>query len=124
MRRALLLLLLASCGGEGADLAGIGETASSVHERHCPPDSILRWENFGDPFLRNWCTGCHSSDLVGTERRSAPEGIDFDTVAGARRHRERIYLRAADGWETMPPVHGPSPEDRRRLGEWLACGAP
>lgn len=85
---------------------------------------MLTWENFGGPFLRNWCTGCHSADLAGSARYDAPPGTDFDTPASARAWRERIWIRAADGNATMPPAGGPDMEERRRLGEWLACGAP
>ena len=113
----MLALLLAACGGEepaGSTLAG----------RPCPEGSVLTWENFGAPFLRNWCTGCHSADVAGPARYGAPEGVDFDTLGAARGWRERIHARAGDANTAMPPAGGPTSEERERLAEWLACGAP
>jgi uncharacterized membrane protein len=57
-------------------------------------------------------------------RHNAPLGVDFETLAKVRTRAERIYARAGDGYETMPPAGGPSAEARLLLGEWLACGMP
>ncbi len=123
MRRWLLVVAvaLAACGGEEE---GPASEWSSLQERPCPEGSVLDWENFGAPFLQNWCTGCHSADVAGPARYGAPVGIDLETPASARHHAARIWARAADGNETMPPAGGPGAEERRLLGEWLACGAP
>lgn len=124
--RLFLLLLLGGCGGAG-DLSDDPDHRAewtSVHERPCAEDSVLTWESFGAPFLRNWCTGCHSADVAGAARYGAPTGVDFDTPAAARAWREAIWLRAGDANETMPPAGGPGEEERRLLGVWLACGAP
>lgn len=120
MRRWLLFLALA-CGCGGAEAVDDG---GGFADRPCPEGSVLTWESFGGPFLRNWCTGCHSADVAGPARYGAPDGVDFDTKAAARAWRERIWLRAGDANDTMPPAGGPGPEERERLAEWLACGAP
>ncbi|HWB78925.1 MAG TPA: hypothetical protein VG755_28380 [Nannocystaceae bacterium] len=102
-----------------------GEVPSSVPGRDCPPDSFLDATNFGMPFITTWCTGCHSSDLVGDdERQLAPPEWDFDSLDAIRASVLMVYLNAADEHEDMPPAGGPSAEERALLGDWLACGAP
>lgn len=95
-----------------------------IQGRACPESSPLTYESFGAPFLLDYCTGCHSSKLDEPKRQGAPLGVDFDTLAGVRSHLVRAYERAADDHTTMPPAGGPSPELRKQLGDWLACGAP
>jgi uncharacterized membrane protein len=141
----LLVLWLAGCGdtgdgsGDGSSGAagdetstssGSGETPTtggepaSLEERACPEDSALSSENFGAPFMLTHCTGCHHSSLPASERAGAPLAIDFETIDLVRTHAPRIWARAADHNATMPPLGGPPLEERTRLGEWLACGAP
>lgn len=144
------LLLLCACGDDGDDSGNNGFVDNngtnngenngtnngqnngevpmgpfdSFAERPCPPDSVLTHDNFGGPFMLNWCTGCHSSALEGPDRAGATVGIDFDTIEGIRDHSERIWARSGDQNATMPPAGGPPEMDRALLGEWLACGAP
>ena len=112
--------------GGGGGLARLDEhvVPTSLGERSCPPDSELTWENVGAPFILAYCTGCHASSLEGEWRREAPVGIDFDDLGAVRVFADRIWARAGDHNDTMPPIGGPPVEERRLLGEWLACGAP
>ena len=96
----------------------------TFEERPCPDDNELTFSNFGRGFMLSWCTGCHSSSLRGEERAGAPDGTDFDRLAPIQDFAERIWVRSADDNLTMPPVGGPSDEERFLLGQWLACGAP
>jgi hypothetical protein len=107
--------------GDGPDAA---PTGGVLEDRECPDGSFLTYVNFGSAFFSENCTGCHSAELPPRMRQDAPEGVDFETLAKVRELAPLIYLRAADGYSLMPPVGGPSAEDRRLLGEWLACGAP
>ena len=93
-------------------------------DRVCPPDSFLSYANFGAGFMSQYCTGCHSVDVPMAQRHDAPLGVDFETLDKVREHMEFIYVDAADFYDKMPPAGGPKVEDRMRLGEWLACGAP
>lgn len=116
-RELALLVFLAGCGaGTG------GEPVAGASA--CPPDSYLDYRNFGAPFLRSWCTGCHSAELTGEDRAGAPLGVNFDTRAGTLLHLERIEVRAAAQVPTMPPRGVPGPDERALLKEWIACGAP
>ncbi len=99
-------------------------TWSSLSERPCPDDSPLTYENFGQAFMLNWCTGCHAAGLEDSERAMAPVGIDLDTKEDMTSHAARIWARSADLNTTMPPAGGPDEIERWMLGEWLACGAP
>lgn len=120
------LLALAGCASNDAptDVAPNEGPWASLTERPCPEDSYLDWESFGDPFVRSWCTGCHSSLLAEERREEAPIDVNLDSIEGVREHLERVWVRAGDQNETMPPAGGPGPEERELLGEWLACGAP
>jgi hypothetical protein len=106
--------------------AGPTSTAppTSLEQRSCPPSSPYDWENFGEPFVLTWCTGCHSTDLGTSSRQGAPMAINFNTLDDVRQHADRIWARAADSNATMPPSGGPLPADRTALGDWLACGMP
>ncbi|MEM9190647.1 MAG: hypothetical protein AAGF12_15790 [Myxococcota bacterium] len=125
IRGALLLCVIAGCSDDDAmmepDLEGPWE---ALTERPCPDESILTYENFGRPFMLDWCTGCHSSQLPEGLRANAPLMIDLETQDFVVAQMERVWARAGDDNETMPPAGGPGPDERRLLGEWLACGAP
>jgi hypothetical protein len=110
--------------GETEDGDDEKPTYASLDARPCPEDSFISYEDFGGPFLITWCNGCHASGLPEGERQDAPLGVDFDTIEQIRSQAARIWARSGDHNATMPPVGGPDEEDRARLGEWLACGAP
>ncbi len=99
-------------------------TWTSFDDRPCPEDNFLTYENFGQGFMLDWCLGCHSDQLAPNDRAGAPEAIDFNTREDVVEWSERIWARSGDDNLTMPPVGGPSPEDRFYLAQWLACGAP
>ena len=85
--------------------------------------SFLRYDNFGSPFIVDWCRACHSADTPPDMRQQAPADINFDNRSEVRRWSLQIRLTAGEG-SSMPPAGGPSPEDRQMLVEWLGCGAP
>jgi mono/diheme cytochrome c family protein len=96
----------------------------SLEARPCPEHDTLTYESFGAPFFASWCQGCHGSARGEGERQGAPREVSFDDLASVRMRAAAIWARAADDNATMPPVGGPPAEERTRLGEWLACGAP
>ena len=138
MTRAIALVLsiiFAACGSAPDDdpipviefepeAPGPTVTTVTLADRDCPEGSVLTYENFGAPFMRNWCTGCHSSQLGPDDRAAATPGVDLETPELVRRWAPRIWARSADANLTMPPGGGPTDDERARLGEWLACGAP
>ncbi|HEY8431525.1 MAG TPA: c-type cytochrome [Sandaracinaceae bacterium] len=95
----------------------------------CPPGSTLTYASFGREFFDRYCQSCHASTVRGAARRGAPASHTYDDVESIREAAAEIDLRAAAGPDAvntdMPrafPV--PTEEERRQLGEWLACGAP
>ena len=106
----------------GALSSGCKET--TLEDRVCPPEgTTLSYENFGKPFLDANCQRCHGEPSEG--RNGAPSGYDFGSVEDVRTYKSRIFSRAAADNTTMPPGPDDPPiEERERLAEWLACGAP
>lgn len=79
------------------------------------------WDTVGAPFLFTWCTPCHAP--TAEDRHDAPEGVDLDTLEGARTWAARVEARAIDD-RTMPPAGGPRAEELAAFATWLDCGLP
>jgi hypothetical protein len=93
----------------------------------CPDNSTLTYANFAQGFFSSYCLRCHSSQLTGAARMGAPGDHNFDTLAEIELLSMHIDQLAASGPdstnETMPPSNPkPSLADRKKLGEWMACG--
>ncbi len=112
--------LLHGCGDGAEGGAPSGAT--------CPSNSTLTYQSFGRPFMEQYCTRCHSSSLQGAGRNGAGSNDNFDSLEAIRAvGAEEIDMMAAAGPAhvntTMPPdAPQPSEQERRQLGEWLACG--
>jgi uncharacterized membrane protein len=117
-RLALAALLAAGCG-DNTDVGGGGQP---IDPDACET-SYLDYTSFGEPFLLDWCNGCHSAGLPANMRQMAPAGVNFDSIEGVRQFQDRIAARGAGATPTMPPAGGPSAEERALLAEWIACGA-
>ena len=105
-------------------LAGCAEPAMTIDEYPCPPTGTqLTYDSFGRGFFIAQCNSCHSAEAGG--RDGAPASYRFDTLDDVRLHKDRIFVRAAATNTSMPiGPNDPSSDDRDRLAEWLACGAP
>lgn len=135
-QRSLLFALLCSlpflmghgdggCSCSDSDDELFGPPTQSI----CPEISTVTYGTFGEQFMEKYCTRCHSSELKGADRMGAPEFHDFDTVSGIRSVADHIDQTAASGpavTNTAMPPDGaiPTLEERKTLGEWIACGAP
>jgi hypothetical protein len=104
---AILALALAACGDDSLP--------------DCPP-SALTYQTFGEPFLVNWCRGCHSRDLPPEMRQGAPETVNFNDRRDVRQFAGRISSVVSA--QSMPPAGGPGEQERGLLTEWIRCGAP
>jgi uncharacterized membrane protein len=118
----LALTGAASCGGDDDPAEEEGKPSGAV----CPSGSTLTYENFGRTFMTTYCTRCHSSAVTGEMRQGAPADHNFDSLAGIVDMAEHIDEHAAagpDSVNTAMPPSDPKPmaDDRRKLGEWLAC---
>jgi len=123
------LVLLVACGTDSVsrdDGEGSGSGSGSNEPIEVDPDacetSYLDYDNFGAPFVINWCRGCHSSEVPAGMRQKAPADANFDTLAQVRMWSERIANRAAGTMPNMPPAGGPTAQERALLAEWIACG--
>ncbi|MFN0250910.1 MAG: hypothetical protein ACKV2T_28815 [Kofleriaceae bacterium] len=93
----------------------------------CPPVDPPDYASFGMAFFETYCLDCHSQTKMGDARNDAPVTIDFDTRTLVREHTSNIDKQAAWGPNArnvlMPPSGEPKPTDdeRRRLGEYIAC---
>jgi uncharacterized membrane protein len=122
---AIPLVLASACGTEVSpppertdDLGDIVPVDPDACE-----STYLDYQNFGAPFVTNWCRGCHSSALPDGMRQKAPKDVNFDDEADVRAWAPRIAARAATLTPSMPPAGGPSEEERALLAEWVTCGA-
>lgn len=120
--RTLVLVALVACGGPDSVFGPPTEST-------CPPNSTLTYDNFGAGFMASYCTRCHSSELTGAARMGAPSFHDFDTIFGIKAVSDHIDETTASGPAStntgMPPDKPfPSLEERKQLGEWIACGMP
>jgi hypothetical protein len=124
-RELLLVALLAGCGTdyvlEEPPPRDDGETPIAIEPDACET-SYLTYDTFGEPFMLNWCRGCHSSSIPAGMRQKAPAAVNFDTLEDVRARKDRVAARAASVTATMPPVGGPTIEERELLAEWIACG--
>jgi uncharacterized membrane protein len=126
-----LVLSISACSSDDGD--GDGNTGpdagGGAADAAPPPDansacesSTLTYSNFGQQFMTDYCTTCHS--VNSSNRRGAPSNYNFDTFADIEGDKARIDARAGAG-STMPPNFGtpiPSQDERDQLHEWLTCG--
>ena len=105
-------------------LLAAGCNVVTLDEYPCPPGgTTLTYESFGQSFMAAYCNRCHSAP--DGQRYGAPADFVFDTRAEIIAHEDRIFARAADTNDSMPPGPDSVPAaERMRLADWLACGAP
>ncbi|MBI5499880.1 MAG: hypothetical protein HY907_06530 [Deltaproteobacteria bacterium] len=128
----LAALGCSSPGGGTPDDGGIEDAAepeATPSGATCADGSTLTYETFGLAFFDDYCQRCHASTVVGAERLGAPSSITYDDVENIRARAVEIDENAAAGPLSVNTIMPPGPprpaeEERRRLGEWLACGAP
>lgn len=111
------LWLLTGLGAAG--LWGCGEDGAATGST-CPTTQTLTYESFGQEFMAKNCLACHSA--------SGPESPKFDTLEQIKANIAAIDKAAAAGPDavntSMPEGSSVDEAERRKLGEWLACGAP
>ncbi len=110
-------------------IAGLALTALmscnlvTLDEYPCPDGgTTLSYVNFGYHFMEEWCNSCHSAP--DGARNGAPDAYVFATQADVIEYKDRIFARAADTNNSMPPGPDMIPSQQRvDLAIWLACGA-
>lgn len=108
-------------------LSGCAVSSGSATGTSCPSESAVSYDGFVADFMSAYCTECHSSSVKPSERHGAPSDHNFDTRYDLLANGEHIDERAGAGPDAvntqMPPAGFPSPtpEEREKLSEWLAC---
>jgi uncharacterized membrane protein len=71
------------------------------------------------------CVPCHSEHPTNPTVSSAPQGIEFDTLAEVKARADAVKSVAVDS--TVMPLGNVTritPAERAALGAWIAAGAP
>lgn len=122
MRRAWWLAVVVACSNT---VPVFGPPTEST----CPQGSTLTYDGFARQFMESYCTRCHARALKGAARHGAPSFHDFDTLFGIKPVADHVDETTAAGPAAtnlgMPPDDPrPSLDERKQLGEWIACGMP
>jgi uncharacterized membrane protein len=106
------LTLAIGCGGDDDD------GASKVD---CDKDMTT----YNDVSAFDKCVMCHSSDLSGSKRMSAPADINFDTFEDATATKALKAQHEAEEGAMPPKDSGITITDaqRKQLITWYECGA-
>lgn len=118
-----MALVLAACTDDDMAMNEVPTFTQST----CPTTDPPTYDNFGRTFFETYCTKCHDAAKPPGMRGGAPAAMNFDTLAGIRMFTSQIDQQAAIGPKAtnrfMPGGNGPLPSDdeRRRLGEFVAC---
>ncbi len=118
-----LVLVVVMCGCNSTPTNGGG---GDGNDNDSAPCTDLTYANFAEGFMTAYCTECHSSALMVADRQGAPEGVDFDSLAGVEAQLDRIRVRAVEDG-TMPPSTAaatPTAGELDQLAEWIDCDAP
>jgi hypothetical protein len=101
-----------------------GCSFETLEDHPCPPGGTkLTYTNFGASFFQQYCNVCHSAEI--DQRNGAPENDVFSDRDAIIALKDRIFVRAAGENSSMPPGPDDPPfEEREKLADWLACGAP
>jgi mono/diheme cytochrome c family protein len=91
----------------------------------CPPQGTkLTYENFGRVFFEQRCVSCHGGG-GGASHSHSYSSRAYVTLPLIQSDRENIRENATGTNPPMPPgPDDPSEDERAKLSEWLACGAP
>lgn len=131
------LAAAAACGvgesGEPGARQGAGLPSGAQHIRTrpipsqstaCTDGTLLTYENFGEAFMSQHCVSCHSSQVTGSQRFGAPEGVDFDDRADVQRRLLSIQKIVAAPGRHLGRDFSMSARSKAHVLKWLECGAP
>jgi uncharacterized membrane protein len=105
---AILLSSVAACSG----------TNSKFESATCPPNTTLNYVDFGKPLIDKSCSGSDCHTMGGSKG-----GISLDGIGNVQKYKAEVYNAAAADNTKMPQGRSMSSDERKKLGDWLACGA-
>jgi uncharacterized membrane protein len=96
-------------------LLGCGSSSSGISESDiaCPTNNSLTYANFAKDLVANKCLGCHAG----------ARSPNLSTQASLKANGNRVIDMAVFSTE-MPDEGSMSTDERKKLGQWLRCGAP
>lgn len=117
------------CSSSEDDHHGGGAAVGVDTKAACPTPQTATYQNFGQQFMEKYCLRCHSAKVQGAARQGAPGDHNFDTqdeVQGTRAHIDQKAGSGPASTNTDMPRNDPRPtlDERKKLAEWIACGAP
>lgn len=112
--KSLSLLLVAS---SVSALVGCS-SGSTIDSASCPTGSTLDYATFGKGFVEKYCSDCHTGS-------GQQGGVSLEGVGNIQKYKAEAYKEAGGENTSMPPSGktAPSADERKKFGEWLACGA-
>lgn len=122
---ALLLVTAFACGddgdGGGAGTSGTGGDGDGDGDG----DECEDVPTYDEVSAFDKCVMCHSSELSGGDRNTAPADHNFDTYEGATEFLDHVLEEAEEG-NMPPPASGITitEAERAALVKWASCGAP
>jgi len=122
MRSVWLTLMILACqsGDKSArsDPADTDRQEDTAEACASETEYPVTWNGWASGFFASYCRSCHSA--VASDRRGAPEGVDFDTEADVDRQIDAIW-RVVITQERMPVGGGVFPDDLLLLSEYLCA---
>jgi len=111
-----ILVLVAACGSDSSDSSDSSEPESDANV------DCATAPTFAEVTAFQKCLNCHSQNLSGAARRSAPASVNFDTESDVLTHADHIEEQVGRG--SMPPPGSGitlTDEERQTLLDWVRC---
>lgn len=105
MKLVLAFGLLVGCGDKSTGLTNA--------DIACPPGSTLTYANFAKELVASKCLGCHAG----------ARSPNLSTQSALKANQGRVIDQAVLT-SNMPNEGDMSDDERKKLGQWLNCGAP
>ena len=118
MPSRVLFSIFALCACFSSACSSSSDSGGSATGSTCPSDSTLTYQNFGQAFASSYCSACHAG-------REQPNLTTQAAIVANRDEIDRVAAAGPNATNTQMPEDGSvSSDERLKLGEWLACGAP
>jgi uncharacterized membrane protein len=105
--------------------AACGDSTSSNGDASCTAADAPTYETFGQAFMTDYCSSCHSASVTGTARLGAPPEDVFDTLAQIQGNTEELAHEVESKAMPFPTAKKfPTDAERALFTQWMSCGAP
>lgn len=103
-----------ACLALALGLAACSDSSTGITEQDiaCPTDSTLTYANYGQAAITTWCLDCHNRERPVLSTQAQVKAATSQIIS------EAVFSSA------MPEDKDMSLDERKKLGQWLRCGAP